>query len=267
MITRIEKRFADLKAAGKAGLVTYLMAGDPDYTTALGILKGLPDAGADFIELGMPFMDPMADGPTIQLAANRALKAGMDTKKVLDMVKEFRTGNTETPVILMGYYNPIYRYGVDAFVNDALAAGVDGLIVVDLPPEEDGELYSPAHKAGLNVIRLTTPTTDNARLSLVLTNTTGFVYHVSITGITGAASPTQADIAKAVARLKRHTDLPIVVGFGIRTPNHVADINQHADAAVVGSALIQTLADTLDGDDKAGAETIQKTLDFVRQLL
>ena len=266
MTTRIEKRFADLTAAGKSGLVTYIMAGDPGYDTSLKILKGLPAAGADIIELGLPFTDPMADGPAIQLAASRALNAGMSTAKVLAMVTEFRKDDKATPIVLMGYYNPIYQYGVDAFLKDALAAGVDGLIVVDLPPEEDAELCIPAMKAGLNFIRLATPTTDDARLPAVLKNTSGFVYYVSITGITGTASAQQADIESAVARLKRHTDLPIAVGFGIKSAAQVAEINQHADAAVVGSAIVQAMADTLDAQDQPGADTVEKTLEFVEGL-
>lgn len=266
MTTRIEKRFADLTAAGKSGLVTYIMAGDPGYDTSLKILKGLPAAGADIIELGLPFTDPMADGPAIQLAASRALNAGMSTAKVLAMVTEFRKDDGDTPIVLMGYYNPIYQYGVDAFLKDALAAGVDGLIVVDLPPEEDAELCIPAMKAGLNFIRLATPTTDDARLPAVLKNTSGFVYYVSITGITGTASAQQADIESAVARLKRHTDLPIAVGFGIKSAAQVAEINQHADAAVVGSAIVQAMADTLDAQDQPGADTVEKTLEFVEGL-
>jgi len=266
MPTRIEHRFADLKAAGKKALVTYIMAGDPDYDTGLEILKGLPAAGADIIELGLPFTDPMADGPAIQLAASRALNAGMSLQRVLDMVVEFRKGDADTPVVLMGYYNPIYQYGVEPFLSAAKAAGIDGLIVVDLPPEEDEELCIPAMNAGLNFIRLATPTTDDKRLPAVLKNTSGFVYYVSITGITGTASAQSADIESAVARLKRHTDLPIAVGFGIKSAEQVAEIQNHADAAVVGSAIVSAMAETLGDDDQASDQTIKQTLASVTSL-
>ena len=266
MTTRIERRFAALKAAGKSGLITYIMAGDPNEDISLEILKGLPAAGADLIELGLPFTDPMADGPAIQLAASRALNAGLSTAKILAMVAEFRRHDDDTPLVLMGYYNPLYQYGVERFLEDALAAGVDGLIVVDLPPEEEAELCLPALDAGLNFIPLATPTTDDARLPVVLNNASGFIYYVSITGITGTASAQQADIENAVARLKRHTDLPVAVGFGIKTAAQVAEINQHADAAVVGSAIVQVLADTLDVDDQPGADTLARTLGFVQGL-
>ena len=265
MSTRIEQKFADLKAAGKKALITYIMAGDSDYETSLEILRGLPAAGADIIELGLPFTDPMADGPAIQLAASRALNAGMSLQRVIDMVAEFRASDDTTPIVLMGYYNPIYQYGVERFLAAAKAAGIDGLIVVDLPPEEDEELCLPAMKTGLNFIRLATPTTDDQRLPAVLKNTSGFVYYVSITGITGTASAQSADIENAVARLKRHTDLPIAVGFGIKSAEQVKEIQQHADAAVVGSAIVSAMAETLEGD-RAGADTVRETIGFVRSL-
>ena len=266
MTQRIEKRFADLKATHAPGLITYIMSGDPDYDTSLEILKGLPAAGADLIELGLPFTDPMADGPAIQLAASRALKAGMTAAKVLEMVTAFRADDQDTPLILMGYYNPIYQYGVEAFLRDALAAGVDGLIIVDLPPEEDEELCIPAMAAGLNFIRLATPTTDDERLPRVLKNTSGFVYYVSITGITGTASAQQADMAAAVTRLQRHTYLPIAVGFGIKSAAQVTEINQYASAAVVGSAIVQTLENTLDKQGQPQENSVEQTLAFVRSL-
>ena len=220
-MTRIDAKFAELASAGKKAFVTYVMAGDPDYDTSLEVVKGLPAAGVDIIELGLPFTDPMADGPTIQLAGQRALEAGQTLKKTLAMAAAFREGDDTTPIVLMGYYNPIYNHGVEAFLRDAKEAGIDGLIVVDLPPEEDEELCIPAQKAGLNFIRLATPTTDDARLPKVLENTSGFVYYVSITGITGAAAPEAGDVAPEVARIKSQTDLPIIVGFGIRTPEVV----------------------------------------------
>ncbi len=269
--TRIERRFAALKAANRAGLVTFVTAGDPDYATSLELVKALPAAGADVIELGMPFTDPMADGPAIQASSLRALKNGMTLKKTLQFVRDFRAGNDETPIVLMGYYNPIYSYGVDAFLKDAKAAGVDGLIVVDLPPEEDEELCLPALKAGLNFIRLATPTTDDKRLPAVLKNTSGFVYYVSIAGITGTRSAADADIASAVARLKRHTSLPVAVGFGIKTAAQAGAVVQAADAAVVGSALVQRIADNLaasgpDEDGKPSAGTVEAVLSLVRDL-
>jgi len=266
MSTRIERRFAELKAEGRAGLVVFVTAGDPDHATALDIVKALPKAGADVIELGMPFTDPMADGPAIQASSLRALKAGETLKKTLSLVKEFRAGEPATPIVLMGYYNPIYAYGVDAFLKDALAAGVDGLIIVDLPPEEDGELCVPALKAGLNFIRLATPTTDDRRLPTVLKNTSGFVYYVSILGITGTKSASNTDIAKAVQRLKRHTDLPVAVGFGIKTADQARAVAQEADAAVVGSAVIQRIADSLDANGKATSKTKEHVLELVRDL-
>src|SRR4051812_31772213 len=233
MTTRIDTRFAELKAEGRAAFVTFVMAGDPDPVTSLEIVKALPKSGADIIEIGMPFTDPMADGPSIQAAGLRALQAGMTLKKTLQLVRDFRATDNKTPIVLMGYYNPIYIYGVDKFLPDAKAAGIDGLIIVDLPPEEDNELCIPAMKAGLNFIRLATPTTDDKRLPAVLANTSGFVYYVSVTGITGAASADASVVGTAVARIKRHTALPVCVGFGIRTPEAARAIASHANGAVV----------------------------------
>ena len=242
-MTRIDDTFAALKAKGSKAFVAYMMAGDPDLETSLEILKGLPGAGVDVIELGVPFTDPMADGPTIQLAGQRALDGGQTLQKTLDMVAAFREGDKTTPIVLMGYYNPIYSRGVDKFLTDAKAAGVDGLIVVDLPPEEDDELCIPAQKAGLNFIRLATPTTDAKRLPKVLQNTSGFVYYVSITGITGAAEAQAGDIAPEVARIKASTDLPVIVGFGIKTPEAARNIASVADGSVVGSAIVAQIAE------------------------
>ena len=266
MTTRIDTRFAELKTEGRAAFVTFVMAGDPDLATSLEILKALPKAGADIIEIGMPFTDPMADGPSIQAAGLRALKAGTTLKKTLALVNEFRKSEAKTPIVLMGYYNPIYIYGVDKFLVDAKAAGVDGLIIVDLPPEEDDELCIPAMKAGLNFIRLATPTTDDKRLPTVLANTSGFVYYVSVTGITGAASADASVVGEAVARIKRHTKLPVCVGFGIRTPEAARDIAQHADGSVVGTALIDALKGTLDSEGKATATTVSTVADLVASL-
>jgi len=266
MTTRIDARFATLKDEGRAALVTFVMAGDPDYETSLAILKALPQAGADVIELGMPFTDPMADGPAIQAAGLRALKAGQNMKRTLSLVREFRRGDAATPVVLMGYYNPVYVYGVDKFLADAKAAGVDGLIVVDLPPEEDEELCLPALKAGFNFIRLATPTTDDKRLPAVLQNTSGFVYYVSITGITGAAAPDAAKVATAVARIKRHTKLPVCVGFGVRTPEQAYAIAQGADGVVVGSALVEAVRTNLGADGKATRQTVTAVAELVRAL-
>src|SRR6266571_2812866 len=237
MTTRIDNRFAELKAQGRAALVTFLTAGDPDSETSLALLKAAPAAGADVVELGMPFTDPMADGPAIQASSQRALKAGQTVRKTIEMVRTFRRGDDETPVVLFGYYNPIYIYGVDKFLADAKTAGVDGLLVVDLPPEEDDELCLPALKAGLNFIRLATPTTDDRRLPAVLANTSGFVYYVSITGITGSAAPDVGKVTEAVSRIKRHTKLPVAVGFGVRTAKQAKAIAAGAEAVVVGSAL------------------------------
>ena len=238
-MTRIDDKFATLRAEGRKAFVAYIMAGDPDLATSLDLMKGLPAAGVDVIELGMPFTDPMADGPTIQLAGQRALEGGQTLQKTLDMVAEFRKSDKTTPIVMMGYYNPIYSRGVDRFLTDAKAAGVDGLIVVDLPPEEDTELCIPARDAGLNFIRLATPTTDNKRLPKVLQNTSGFVYYVSITGITGAAAAQSTDVAPEVARIKSQTDLPVIVGFGIRSPETARSIASVADGAVVGSAIVK----------------------------
>jgi tryptophan synthase alpha chain len=266
MTTRIERRFAALKEEGRAALMTFVMGGDPDYGTALAIVKALPPAGADLIEIGMPFTDPMADGPAIQAAGLRALKGGQTMKRTLSLVREFRRGDDTTPIVLMGYYNPIYIYGVAQFLVDAKAAGVDGLIIVDLPPEEDTELCLPALKAGFNFIRLATPTTDDKRLPAVLANTSGFVYYVSITGITGSAAPDSGKVGEAVKRIKRHTALPVCVGFGVRTAEQVRAIAQSADGVVVGSALVDTVRKQLGADGKATAATAGAVADVVRVL-
>ncbi|MBN8942581.1 MAG: tryptophan synthase subunit alpha [Rhizobiales bacterium] len=266
MSTRLDTRFADLAREGRAGLVTYVMAGDPDRETARAIMKALPGAGADVIEFGMPFTDPMADGPAIQAAGLRALAGGQTLKKTLEDIAWFRASDQATPIVLMGYFNPVYIYGVEAFLADAKAAGVDGLIIVDLPPEEDAELCLPALKAGLNFIRLATPTTDDKRLPVVLTNTSGFVYYVSITGITGMATPNFDRTAEAVARIKRHTTLPVAVGFGVKNADHAAAVARGADAVVVGSALIDAVKSTLDRDGKGTARTAQAVADLVGSL-
>ena len=248
-MTRIDDTFARLRQQGKKGFVAYIMAGDPDLETSLAVMKGLPGAGVDVIELGLPFTDPMADGPTIQLAGQRALEAGQTLEKTLHMAREFRKGDTTTPIVMMGYYNPIYSRGVDRFLVDAKAAGIDGLIVVDLPPEEDSELCLPAQAAGLNFIRLATPTTDAKRLPKVLQNTSGFVYYVSITGITGAAAAQAVDVAPEVARIKASTDLPVIVGFGISTPEQAKAIAGVADGCVVGSAIVKDIGSGLSVAD------------------
>src|SRR3954466_1680328 len=266
MTTRIDTRCGALEAEGRAALVTFLMAGDPDESASLAIAKALPGAGADVIELGMPFTDPMADGPAIQAAGLRALNAGQTLRKTLAMVREFRKGDDATPIVLMGYYNPIYIYGVDKFLVDAKAAGVDGLIIVDLPPEEDSELCIPAMKAGLNFIRLATPTTDDKRLPAVLANTSGFVYYVSIAGITGGAAADSNVVGEAVARIKRHTKLPICVGFGIRTPDAARAIAERANGAVVGTALVDALHASLDGEGRATSKTVGAVADLVSAL-
>jgi tryptophan synthase alpha chain len=265
MTTRIDSRFKALREARRAALVTFTMAGDPDSATSLAIMKALPGAGADVIEIGMPFTDPMADGPAIQAAGLRALNAGQTLGKTLAMVREFRASNSETPVVLMGYYNPIYVYGVERFLDDAKAAGVDGLIVVDLPPEEDEELCLPALRAGLNFIRLATPTTDDRRLPAVLANTSGFVYYVSIAGVTGASAPNPRDVRAAVTRIKSHTDLPVAAGFGVRDSASAAGIAAHADGVVVGSAIVDALQASLR-DGRAGPGTVAAVTKLVEQI-
>ena len=266
MTTRIERRFVALKKEGRAALMTFVMGGDPDYGTALAIVRALPPAGADLIEIGMPFTDPMADGPAIQAAGLRALKGRQTMKRTLSLVREFRRADDATPLVLMGYYNPIYIYGVEQFLVDAKSAGVDGLIIVDLPPEEDAELCLPALKAGFNFIRLATPTTDDKRLPAVLANTSGFVYYVSITGITGSAAPDARKVGEAVKRIKRHSKLPVCVGFGVRTAEQVRAIAQGADGVVVGSALVDTVRKHLGADGKATADTVTAVADLVRAL-
>ena len=266
MTTRIDTRFAQLKREGRAAFVTFVMCGDPDIETSLAIIKALPGAGADVIEIGMPFTDPMADGPSVQAAGLRALKAGTTLKKTLDVVRRFREGDNATPIILMGYYNPIYIHGVDRFLSDAKLAGVDGLILVDMPPEEDDELCIPALKAGLNFIRLATPTTDDKRLPAVLANTSGFVYYVSINGITGSAAADSAQVAQAVSRIKRHTEIPVCVGFGIRTPEMARAIAALADGVVVGTALVDAIRGSLDADDRATPKTVAAAADMVAKL-
>jgi len=264
--SRIEKRFAALKAEGRGALVTFVTAGDPDQKTAREIVLGLPAAGADIIELGMPFSDPMADGPSVQASSLRALKAGATLANTLELVAAFRAEDQNTPIILMGYFNPIYIYGVDAFLTDAKAAGIDGLIIVDLPPEEDSELCKPAIDAGIRWIRLATPTTDDERLPKVLNNASGFIYYVSILGVTGSASTPEDATRKAVMRLKSHTDLPVAVGFGIKTPEMAATIAKSADAAVVGSAIVDRVLEGLDADGKPGPDTARNVLSFVSEL-
>ncbi|MGA1761066.1 MAG: tryptophan synthase subunit alpha [Paracoccaceae bacterium] len=256
-MTRIDDTFARLKSENKKAFVAYVMAGDPNYDTSLDLVKGLPSAGVDIIELGLPFTDPMADGPTIQLAGQRALEAGMTLEKTLQMARDFRATDATTPIVLMGYYNPIYSRGVDKFLVDAKEAGIDGLIVVDLPPEEDDELCIPAQQAGLNFIRLATPTTDDKRLPKVMQNTSGFVYYVSITGITGAAAAQAADVAPEVARIKAASNLPVIVGFGVRTPETAKDIASVADGTVVGSAIIAEMA---------SGKSVAEVLAFVKSL-
>ncbi len=264
--TRLDRKFAALKTDGRKAFVAFITAGDPDPETSFSILSGLPAAGADIIELGMPFTDPMADGPAIQAASQRALSAGQTLEKTLAMVARFRAENDTTPVVLMGYYNPIFIYGVERFITDAVAAGVDGLIIVDLPPEEDNELCLPAMAGGLNFIRLATPTTDDARLPDVLKNTSGFVYYVSITGITGSAAPDVAKVSDSVARIKRHTELPVAVGFGIRTPEQAGAIATVADGAVVGSALVDVISETVKNPDTPDTDCVARVLTLASDL-
>jgi tryptophan synthase alpha chain len=266
MTTRIDSKFVELAHDGRSGLIPFVMAGDPDPATSLAIVKALPQAGADVIELGMPFTDPMADGPAIQAAGLRALHAGQNMVKTLRLVRDFRAGDGATPIVLMGYYNPIYIYGVERFLADAKAAGVDGLIVVDLPPEEDAELCLPALTAGLNFIRLATPTTDDERLPAVLANTSGFVYYVSITGITGAAAPDASRVRQAVERIKRHTVLPVAVGFGVKDAASAAAIARGAEAVVVGSALVEKVRMSLDAAGHATAATVAAATALVAEL-
>ncbi|MGO4623363.1 tryptophan synthase subunit alpha [Ensifer sp. 2YAB10] len=266
MTARMDKRFADVAAEGRPVLVTYFMAGDPDFETSLSIMKALPKAGADVIELGMPFSDPMADGPAIQLAGQRALKGGQTLAKTLEIARRFREDDQRTPIVLMGYYNPIYIYGVDRFLTDALAAGIDGLIVVDLPPEMDDELCIPALEKGVNFIRLATPTTDDRRLPKVLENTSGFVYYVSMNGITGSALPDPSLIAGAVGRIKAHTNLPVCVGFGVKTAEHARAIGASADGVVVGTAIVNQIASSLTEEGKATDATVPGVEALVRGL-
>lgn len=266
MTGRVSRRFAQTRTQGRAALITFVMGGDPDLATSLDLVKALPHAGADLIEIGMPFSDPMADGPSIQAAGQRALKAGATLKGVLGLVRDFRRADDDTPVVLMGYYNPIYAYGVERFLDHAKAAGVDGLIVVDLPPEEDEELRHPAARVGLDVIRLATPTTDPARLSIVLTNASGFIYYVSITGVTGAAIPDYSKVAGAVRRIKARTKLPVAVGFGVKNGDNAAALAQYADAVVVGTALVDGLQATLDVEARADGQTVQAVLNLVNDL-
>jgi tryptophan synthase alpha chain len=266
MTARLSAAFARCRAENRAALITYVMAGDPESGTSLAILRALPGAGADIVEFGLPFTDPMADGPAIQAAGLRALKAGQTTARTLDLVRSFREGDAATPVILMGYYNPLYQYGVERFLLDAKRAGVDGLIVVDLPPEEDEELCLPALRAGLAFVRLATPTTDERRLPAVLANTSGFVYYVSITGITGAATPDFGRVASAVEWIKRHTPLPVVVGFGVKRAAHAAMIAEGADGVVVGSALVEAVRGSLDADGRTTERTVEGVAELVRDL-
>ncbi len=266
MSTRIEKRFTNLSGEGRRALVAFITAGDPDTETSLKILKGLPGAGADVIELGMPFSDPMADGPSIQASSQRALGAGQNMIKTLQMVRDFRAEDQDTPIVLMGYYNPIYIYGVERFLVDAKEAGVDGLIVVDLPPECDDELCIPSMRAGINFIRLATPTTDDKRLPAVLANTSGFVYYVSITGITGTAAPKQDDVRAHVGRIKGQTDLPVAIGFGVKTPEQASALAECGDGVVVGSVFVDAVKASLDEAGKATEQTVPAVLELASAL-
>ncbi|MDN2568265.1 tryptophan synthase subunit alpha [Aquibium sp. A9E412] len=266
MTTRIDRRFAALRAEGRPALITYVMGGDPDFDTSLSILKALPAAGSDVIELGMPFSDPMADGPAIQAAGLRALKGGQTLARTLELARAFRAGDDDTPIVMMGYYNPIYIYGVERFLTDARAAGIDGLIVVDLPPEMDAELCLPAMRAGLNFIRLATPTTDDRRLPKVLENTSGFVYYVSMTGITGSALPDTSRVGAAVERIKGHTDLPVCVGFGVKTRQQAEAIGRAADGVVVGTAIVNAVANVLGEDGRPTADPAEAVATLVSGL-
>jgi len=265
-LSRIPATFEKLRAARRAALIPFVTAGDPDPKQTVGVMHALVKGGADVIELGVPFSDPMADGPAIQAAGLRALKAGMTLPKTLEIVRAFRRGEAETPIVLMGYYNPIYRYGAERFCADAKSAGVDGLITVDLPPEEDEELHAPARAAGIDLVSLTAPTSDDKRLPVVLRRATGFVYHVSIAGITGTKSASVADVARAVARIRRHTPLPVAVGFGIKTPEQAAEVARVADAAVVGTALVQRVAASLDEKNRAKPGLVEAVLADVAAL-
>ena len=265
-LSRIDRRFAALQQEGRAAFIAFVTAGDPDAETARKIVFGLPAAGADLIELGMPFSDPMADGPAVQASSLRALRAGQTMRKTLELVGAFRAQDQDTPIVLMGYYNPIYAYPRERFLDDAVAAGVDGLIIVDIPPEADEELCLPAIQRGLNFIRLATPTTDAVRLPVVLANTSGFLYYVSITGITGTAAPDVADVHAQVARIKKSTGLPVAVGFGVRTPAQAKTIAAGADGVVVGSALVNAIRDSLDPQGKATGNTVADVLNLVRNL-
>jgi tryptophan synthase alpha chain len=263
---RIKRRFAALADEGRAGLVTFITAGDPDPDISAAILRGLPGAGADIIELGMPFTDPMADGPAIQESSQRALAAGQTMRRTLAMVRDFRTHDDDTPIVLMGYYNPIHIYGVDSFAEDAANAGVDGLIIVDVPPEEDPELREPAARAGIDFIRLTTPTSDDERLPVLMRAASGFVYYVSITGVTGTRSAETSSVADAVTRIRKYTDLPLAIGFGIKTPEQAADIARVADAAVIGSAIVDRIASAVPGGAGSSKDSVQSVLQFVNTL-
>jgi tryptophan synthase alpha chain len=265
-MSRLEARFAALRAEGRGGLVTFVTAGDPNIELSVEILAGLPAAGADVIELGMPFTDPMADGPAIELASGRALAAGQNMVRTLAMVAAFRKTDNETPIVLMGYYNPIYAYGPEKFAADAGSAGVDGMIIVDLPPEEEAEFSIPARAAGIDMIRLVAPTTTDERITTLVENASGFVYYVSVRGITGTSSATVSDIASNVARIRKQTDLPIAVGFGIRTPSQAADVAEVADAAVVGTAIVEQVAGALDDHGVPAGDVVGNTLGYVSQL-
>jgi len=265
-VSRITRRFVALREEGRAGLVTYLTAGDPDPETSARLFAGLPEKGADLIEIGMPFSDPMADGPVIQEAGQRALNQGINLRRTLALVRKLRRGDDATPIVLMGYYNPIYRYGPEAFTRDAVAAGVDGVIVVDLPPEEDAELIRPARAVGLDLIRLATPTSDDRRLPRIVEHAGGFIYYVAIAGITGTRSADSSEVAAAVTRLRRFTPLPIAVGFGIRTPEQAAAVARAADAAVVGTSLVQRLALNLGPNGHAQPGLVDAVLADVRAL-